>query len=64
MPVAARKPLPRSIYAETARPAVPTPELDADRTVDIAVIGGGFTGLSAALHLAERKVEVAVLEAH
>ena len=64
MPVAARKPLPRSIYAETARPAVPAPELDADRTVDVAVIGGGFTGLSAALHLAERKVEVVVLEAH
>ena len=64
MPVAARKPLPRSIYAETARPAVPAPELDADRTVDVAVIGGGFTGLSAALHLAQRKVDVAVLEAH
>ena len=28
------------------------------------MIGGGFTGLSAALHLAEQGVDVAVLEAH
>lgn len=32
-------------------------------TVDVAVIGGGFTGLSAALALARRGAEVAVLEA-
>jgi glycine/D-amino acid oxidase-like deaminating enzyme len=30
----------------------------------VAVIGGGFTGLSTALHLAERGVDVAVLEAN
>jgi NADPH-dependent 2,4-dienoyl-CoA reductase/sulfur reductase-like enzyme len=58
-----RIPLPRSLYAETARPAVPTPPLDGDRRVSVAVVGGGFTGLSAALHLAERGVDVAVLEA-
>ena len=32
--------------------------------VDVAVIGGGFTGLSAARTLAKRGVKVAILEAH
>jgi glycine/D-amino acid oxidase-like deaminating enzyme len=53
-----------SLYTETARPAPSTPSLDGDKRVSVAVIGGGFTGLSAALHLAERGVDVAVLEAH
>jgi glycine/D-amino acid oxidase-like deaminating enzyme len=59
-----RMPLPHSLYAETARPAPVTPVLDGDKRVSVAVIGGGFTGLSTALHLAERGVGVAVLEAH
>ena len=33
-------------------------------TADVAIIGAGFTGLSAALHLAEDGVDVIVLEAH
>lgn len=32
--------------------------------VDVAIIGGGYTGLSAALHLAKSGVQVAVLEAN
>ena len=59
-----RRSLPPSLYAETARPAAPTPPLDGDRRVAVAIVGGGFTGLSAALHLAEAGAEVAVLEAH
>jgi glycine/D-amino acid oxidase-like deaminating enzyme len=59
-----RAPLPPSLYADTARPAPDTPPLDGDKRVSVAVIGGGFTGLSAALHLAESGVDVAVLEAH
>ncbi|MBI1777304.1 MAG: FAD-binding oxidoreductase [Proteobacteria bacterium] len=55
--------LPPSLYAETARPPVATPALDGDRRVACAIIGGGFTGLSAALHLAEKGVDAIVLEA-
>ena len=53
--------LPRSLYCETARPAPETPALDGDRSVSVAIVGGGFTGLSTALHLAEHGVAVAVL---
>ena len=56
--------LPRSLYRGTARPAPETPPLDGDRKVSVAVVGGGFTGLSTALHLAEHGVAVAVLEQH
>ena len=62
--VRSRLPLPPSLYAETARPPADTPPLDGDKTVSVAVIGGGFTGLSAALHLAEQGTDVVVLEAH
>ncbi|EEE37330.1 FAD dependent oxidoreductase [Rhodobacteraceae bacterium KLH11] len=39
------------------------PELESDLPVDVAIIGGGFTGVSAALHLARAGASVAVLEA-
>jgi len=58
-----RQPLPPSLYADTARPAIATPPLDGDRRVSVAIVGGGFTGLSTALHLAEKGVDVVVLEA-
>jgi glycine/D-amino acid oxidase-like deaminating enzyme len=64
MPISNEHALPPSLYAETARPPVDTPPLDGDRRVSVAVIGGGFTGLSTALHLAEQGTDVVVLEAH
>jgi glycine/D-amino acid oxidase-like deaminating enzyme len=59
-----RLPLPKGVYAETAGSAPHTPPLDGDRRISVAIIGGGFTGLSAALRLAEKGVDVVVLEAH
>ena len=44
------------------RPAYPP--LDGDMRVDCAVVGGGFTGLSCALRLAEAGTDVVLLEAH
>ncbi|MEM0934821.1 MAG: FAD-binding oxidoreductase [Pseudomonadota bacterium] len=40
------------------------PALEGDATCEVAVIGAGFTGLSAALRLAEAGTDVAVLDAH
>ncbi len=56
-------PLPPSLYADTAVATAPTPPLDADKNVPVAIIGGGFAGLSTALHLAEQGTDAIVLEA-
>ena len=54
---------PDSYYAATAVGVRDYPVLDGDRQADVCVIGGGFTGLSAALNLAERGLDVVLLEA-
>lgn len=54
---------PKSWYAATATPLDPFPSLKGTVRPDICVIGGGYTGLSAALHLAEAGLEVVLLEA-
>jgi gamma-glutamylputrescine oxidase len=51
-------------YEATRRVDLSTSPLDGDISVDAAIIGGGITGVSAALHLAERGFKVALLEAH
>ena len=58
-----RRPLPRSLYAETARPAPAEARLVGEVRTAVAIVGGGFTGLSTALHLAEAGIEAVVLEA-
>ncbi|AIL32148.1 L-pipecolate oxidase [Basilea psittacipulmonis] len=41
-----------------------SPVLTEDLNVDVCVIGAGYTGLSAAIHLAQAGKKVAILEAH
>ncbi|MEQ9153008.1 MAG: FAD-binding oxidoreductase [Parvibaculaceae bacterium] len=54
---------PSSYYAATANDASPILPLKGEVSADVCVIGAGYTGLSAALHLAERGYKVTVLEA-
>ncbi|MES2641271.1 MAG: FAD-dependent oxidoreductase [Myxococcota bacterium] len=55
----------RSVWADDKPPYRPAPALASVIEVDIAIIGGGFTGVSTALHLARRFPErrIALLEA-
>ncbi len=55
---------PASYYAATARPLRPFPALRGQVACDVCVVGAGFTGVSAALHLAERGYDVVLLDAH
>lgn len=54
---------PPSLYAAQTRPLPPCPPLQGNVEADVCVVGGGYTGLSAALHLAERGLSVRLLEA-
>ncbi|HMK68599.1 MAG TPA: FAD-dependent oxidoreductase, partial [Stellaceae bacterium] len=56
-------PLSPSLWAATAPPAPPTPPLREGTKVSVCIIGGGYAGLSTALHLSERGVDALVLEA-
>ncbi|OWJ76294.1 NAD(P)/FAD-dependent oxidoreductase [Haematobacter genomosp. 1] len=55
---------PASYYAATATEREAAPPLQGSHRADVCVVGGGYTGLSAALHLAERGYSVVLLEAH
>ena len=54
---------PDSYYKSTAPPGAHHRALTGRETTDVCVIGAGFTGISAALHLAEQGYSVVVLEA-
>ncbi|MEO9529807.1 FAD-binding oxidoreductase [Roseibium sp.] len=53
-----------SYYAATANRTTAHPPLDGPRSCGVCVVGGGYTGLSAALHLAEKGLDVVLLEAN
>lgn len=55
---------PESWYAATATPIARFPALKGSVRADVCIVGAGYTGLSAALHLAQRGFKVVVLEAH
>lgn len=52
-----------SWYAATAAPFTDYPDVSEPMSVDVAIIGGGFTGLFAALELAQRGRKPVVFEA-
>ncbi|ELT92041.1 hypothetical protein CAPTEDRAFT_48655, partial [Capitella teleta] len=52
-----------SYYAASQNFETDYPELEGSLTVDVCVVGGGFSGVSTALELAEKGYRVAVLEA-
>ncbi|HIN70468.1 MAG TPA: FAD-binding oxidoreductase [Acidobacteria bacterium] len=56
-------PLPDSLWAQTASRAPRIGPVSENISADVLVIGGGYTGLSTGLHLAQKGTEVVVLEA-
>ena len=54
----------RSCWSDTVAPMPAPPPVSLPERVDVAIVGAGFTGLSAALALAKRGASVAVLESH
>ena len=53
----------KNLWTHSASPAPDTSPLQTDISCETAIIGGGYTGLSAALHLAEAGVDTVLLEA-
>lgn len=53
---------PDSYYTATAKNIVERPSLDEDIRCDVCVIGGGLTGINAALNLTEKGYDVIFLQ--
>ena len=54
---------PGSLWSRTAPPSPSCPPLAGDARADVAIVGGGFLGVSAALHLAQSGATVVLLDA-
>ncbi|NQW01910.1 MAG: FAD-binding oxidoreductase [Rhodospirillales bacterium] len=52
-----------SYYAASTNPSPERPPLNGDITIDILIVGAGYSGLSTGLHLVERGYKVAIIEA-
>lgn len=52
-----------SLWDETSEEVCRGTPMTADVTADLAIVGGGYTGLSTALHAAEKGLDACVLEA-
>ncbi|MFD2707982.1 NAD(P)/FAD-dependent oxidoreductase [Acinetobacter gyllenbergii] len=55
--------LPNSLWAETAIKLIDKKKLVENLETEVLIIGSGFTGLSAAIHLAEQGINSVVLDA-
>jgi len=55
---------PNSYYVASAELGPERAALEGDLSIDVAIVGAGFTGLSTALHLAERGFDAVVIDAH
>ncbi len=55
---------PDSYYAASITRPFAGDVAEGDLSADVCVVGGGYTGISAALHLAQRGYSVVLLEAH
>lgn len=51
-----------SYYAASANPSPERPPLNGDITIDILIVGAGYSGLSTGLHLVEKGYKVAIIE--
>ena len=54
--------LPPSLWAKTAIPGPDCPRLESNEEADVVIVGAGYTGCSAALHLAREGKNVKVLD--
>ncbi|PUB10175.1 NAD(P)/FAD-dependent oxidoreductase [Yoonia sediminilitoris] len=52
----------QSYYAASANPSPARPALEGDQQIDICIVGAGYSGLSAGLHLVEQGYKVAIIE--
>lgn len=55
---------PDSYYTAKAQFLDPFPAVEGELRADVCIVGAGFSGLSAALHLAQRGFDVALVDAH